>query len=302
MLAALLLATIVGLLAPLIPAADVVNHVRPILLAGALTAALAAARAGTRWQLGLAALIAATNLGLTARPFLTVAPASAAGRETIKLVTFNVWIHNRNSAALERFLRAELADIVILQELHPDVAGPLTHALRDLYPSTVHCTGQKSCDGAILSRRPWRVAKLALRAARRPPSVTAWYEEAGGSPLRLIGTHLARPDRPNLQSEQLHALIGDIGPDAPEREPVILAGDFNLTPWSWHLDRLSHQTGLRRLATLGATWPAHRRADVPMVLIDHVLVSRHFSVVSYRIGPRLGSDHLPVIVELARRP
>ncbi|HRD77492.1 MAG TPA: endonuclease/exonuclease/phosphatase family protein [Hyphomicrobiaceae bacterium] len=296
--------TSLGLLAPVVPMADAINHARPLLLFAALALAAVAWQVGTRLQRTAAGLAAAVNVALAAAPLLAVAPLSERSAQTFKVISFNVWIHNRNIAAIASFLRKEAADIVVLQELHAVVADVLMDKVRDLYPHAIHCTGLRACDGAILARRPWRDAHLMLRVAPRPPSVHARFEDDGaGGPLRVIGTHLARPDKPRLQAEQLHALIADIGaPGGPDDVPTVVAGDFNLTPWSWHLNVLSRQTGLMRPVTGGASWPAHRTTDEPMVLIDHVLVSRHFAVVSYRTGPRLGSDHLPVIVEFARRP
>jgi hypothetical protein len=67
----------------------------------------------------------------------------------------------------------------------------------------------------------------------------------------------------------------------------ILLGDLNVTPWSPHFRQLLQQTGLP--------------AQVPPLRIplDHCLVSPAFQVIERRVGPRLGSDHLPLIVTLA---
>ena len=47
-----------------------------------------------------------------------------------------------------------------------------------------------------------------------------------------------------------------------------------------------------------ATWPSVYRIPPMMIPIDHCLVSPDVRVVGRRVGPHIGSDHLPVIVEL----
>ena len=54
------------------------------------------------------------------------------------------------------------------------------------------------------------------------------------------------------------------------------------------------------------SWPAaaftrwNIRAPFPVLAIDHVYAGAAWRTVSVRRGPRLGSDHYPVVVVLAR--
>ena len=73
-----------------------------------------------------------------------------------------------------------------------------------------------------------------------------------------------------------------------------MAGDFNLSPFSWKLNRLLLTGGLRRHLTWSFSWPAHR--GMPFVLLDNVLSTSGFGA---RVGPGLGSDQRPVIADLA---
>lgn len=82
--------------------------------------------------------------------------------------------------------------------------------------------------------------------------------------------------------------------------PAILAGDFNMTPRSYRLQRLLAVAGLRRRAAFLRSWPAggHGGLPLPAFLIDHVLTTPDIRTVSIETGPNLGSDHLPVIARL----
>ena len=83
-------------------------------------------------------------------------------------------------------------------------------------------------------------------------------------------------------------------------EPVILMGDLNATPFSPAFVDFLRASRLRD-SRLGygnqATWPAAlRRAGIA---IDHCLVSPQVQVTGRQIGGDVGSDHLPVIVDLS---
>lgn len=88
---------------------------------------------------------------------------------------------------------------------------------------------------------------------------------------------------------------------------MIIAGDFNSTPWSFARRRDDRDFGLIRRTRALFTWPAekisHNRlpAPFPYLPIDHVYAGPGWATVSVERGPRLGSDHYPVVVTLAPR-
>jgi endonuclease/exonuclease/phosphatase (EEP) superfamily protein YafD len=84
---------------------------------------------------------------------------------------------------------------------------------------------------------------------------------------------------------------------------VIVAGDFNTSPWSPHFRELLAEAGLRNAAEGHgwiATWPSwFWPARVP---IDHVLVGGRLGAASLERGPHIGSDHYPVVADLRLSP
>jgi endonuclease/exonuclease/phosphatase (EEP) superfamily protein YafD len=97
----------------------------------------------------------------------------------------------------------------------------------------------------------------------------------------------------NAHMEWLADLVRQTDP------PVIAIGDLNCTPYSPHFRSLLGQSGLRdarRGFGIKPTWPA---ALGPLGLpIDHCLVSDGIGVTGFTIGPDIGSDHRPIIVDL----
>jgi endonuclease/exonuclease/phosphatase (EEP) superfamily protein YafD len=82
--------------------------------------------------------------------------------------------------------------------------------------------------------------------------------------------------------------------------PLVVAGDFNVTPYSpFYADWLA-QTRLRDTRyhrTFGATWPTY----LPFlgIPIDHIAVSPEFQTIAHRRLPNFDSDHYGILAEIA---
>jgi endonuclease/exonuclease/phosphatase (EEP) superfamily protein YafD len=84
-------------------------------------------------------------------------------------------------------------------------------------------------------------------------------------------------------------------------EPKICVGDLNASLWSpVYLDfaKQTKLTNVRQGFGLLPTWPTFMGFNWLMIPIDHCLVSSDICVVNAQTGERIGSDHLPLIVEL----
>ena len=85
--------------------------------------------------------------------------------------------------------------------------------------------------------------------------------------------------------------------------PVIVAGDYNQTPWTpWH-QRFLERSGL--IDAAGTSWPAPTRHPfwpfawrAIAIPIDRLSVRPGTGVNGLHVGPFLGSDHYPVTADL----
>jgi len=85
---------------------------------------------------------------------------------------------------------------------------------------------------------------------------------------------------------------------AAETHPVMLVGDFNSPTHNWVHHHLAD--GMTdAFSTAGSGWGATYYRDMPVVRIDHVLLSRELTPVRAEVLGPLFSDHLPQIVEVA---
>jgi endonuclease/exonuclease/phosphatase (EEP) superfamily protein YafD len=284
------------------PRFDILAHFAPLWLAAA-AATLAISfllRGPTRWAaagLSLAGVLAA---GVLIAPELLRstgphARADAPGR--IEIVQFNVWDENPDPEAVLRWLDRENPDIAVIEENSVRFEAALLRHPR----WRVACRG---CEVLMLSREP------ALRAqpVRNPeqpdevlPVTRAWFRDSRGV-FEVVGLHNQWPidAAPSLRERLVAQSI------AAARDParVIVAGDFNSTPWSFTRRGWDRAYGLPRRDRAIATWPARRPGLPgwllpPVLPIDHVYAGRAWATVSVRRGPRLSSDHYPLIVTLA---
>ena len=93
-------------------------------------------------------------------------------------------------------------------------------------------------------------------------------------------------------AERLKALPG----------PKAFIGDMNTTVWSPYLRDFTAASGLRNARQgfgVVPTWPMIWYLWPLQIGIDHCFVSRDVRVVNVRAGAAIGSDHLPLVVELA---
>ncbi|HEY5761350.1 MAG TPA: endonuclease/exonuclease/phosphatase family protein [Steroidobacter sp.] len=253
------------------------------------------------------AVAAAVGFGVSVVPLLPYAvgepvPSAVAStrEETFRLLSFNVWFRNRDMARVAEYIESSNADAVVLLELTQRQAA----ALVPLLPTYPHHQMQTGRMGAAVFTK-WPVLSADSVPLSQSGSVTAarvmldWR----GTPVNVLGVHLMWPMgsyNSKARNQELDTLVAF---SKAQRGPLLIAGDFNLTPWSEYFSDALEQSGLHDAALgfgLGRSWPA-QFAPVG-IRIDHCLLSRHWTAQSTRIGPDLGSDHLPLVADVMLQP
>lgn len=291
--------TLLGLLAPLAPSFEITNHFRPFTLGGFLVLLAAVWLFRARSLMLPVLCFAIVNVALFLLPLsfkASEASPTLAGAKTFKLISFNMWIGDRPLDDVARFLRAEDADVVLLQEFNSSHAKRLLPGLKEAYPHQLSCAEDRSCLMALLSKKPWSDAAFVKHSTSNPALIWARFG-SGSAAYRIATLHNAWPFHANAQEKHTNWLIEW---RKSISEPLLMAGDFNLTPFSWKLSKFAWKTGLKRYATYQRTWPGHRYA--PAFLIDNIFSSDAFRPIEVRTGPALQSDHLPLIARIAYRP
>ncbi|HKR37270.1 MAG TPA: endonuclease/exonuclease/phosphatase family protein [Steroidobacteraceae bacterium] len=246
--------------------------------------------------LGAASVLGAVLAAIPIVSYMGVPTARAeAGSASFRVVTFNTWFRNHDYAAIARFLEQTQADVIVLEELSREEGLRLGAHLHS-YP---HSHNDPQRHGAIVFARWPIVAAESLTMADGPARAARVTLDWHGTQVTVLGVHLHWPLGPT-NTRLRNTELDTIASFAAERtEPLIVAGDFNVTPWSRYFRAALDRSGLNDAAAghgLAPSWPAQ---FPPLgIRIDHCLVSRHWRSTDVRLGPSLGSDHLPLIADL----
>jgi endonuclease/exonuclease/phosphatase (EEP) superfamily protein YafD len=253
--------------------------------------------AGRWWKTGWAILIVALANLLTVLP-LYLQPATAVPTEAAwRVLSFNLLASNEQFAAVINYIEEVDADVVFLHE----VSRPWEVAL-DAADLDYHIYNNRSGDlifaTLVMTKDPAEVHSFGFEL-RGPRAVQV---DVDG--LTLLGIHPLSPTderRAHLRNQQL-GFVREWFESTPGLR--VVAGDFNATPWSYPFRRLVSESGAlnsQRGFGLQASYPV-RASALLRVPIDHLLFSDGLAVVDRHLGPALGSDHFPLVVDLALAP
>lgn len=226
----------------------------------------------------------------------------------IRIESFNVNVENQDYQAAINVVRNDQPDVALFIEVQDEWFKNLKTGLKDVFSYSFRSPG-----GGLTI-----FSKIRLQDAGGINLDGVGYHlttnlQLNGKLIHFIGTHPFVPVKPltfQHRNRQLLALEKYI---QQQQKPVILAGDFNLTPWSPYYRKFVKKTGLHNtrlgFGTL-PTWPHPTTyiTKIPSWLmslinipIDHCFVSKEFGVVNTRISGSANSDHAAIIADLVLR-
>jgi endonuclease/exonuclease/phosphatase (EEP) superfamily protein YafD len=227
-------------------------------------------------------------------------PTATGNVDEVVILTTNVWRNNTAPAAAAAAIAASGADVVLLQE-SKGIYNTQHAALTKTFPYVTKCRVY-TCELVIYSRWPLDPVRYRFRA----------HDGAQIGPS-LIHTRVHPPGRPDFEVVTMHfprtTPLGGVERTVPEElaqtlpafmdAHMILAGDLNLTPWTFALQRLDH--ALRPMTRITHSLPSYPGnmsvAGVPfppVMPIDHIYVGPAWLVRNVETLPIPGADHRAV--------
>jgi endonuclease/exonuclease/phosphatase (EEP) superfamily protein YafD len=230
-------------------------------------------------------------------------PSSSSGA-ALRFAACNVLYRNPEPARTIAWLRGAQLDAVLLQEITPgwrDALQVLAAEFPYQYYSAAWIQRLEGAPGRgalLLSRWPIEQVRAVALGAHTEPAIVAMLR-VNGQALHFIGAHTSWPLGRIVSVERDRQLLLLASLARAATGPIIVAGDFNITPFSPHYQALLAQSGLRSAAG-GPGWRPTWPTFLPIVgiEIDHVLVSASITVEKFERGPATGSDHWPVLAQL----
>jgi endonuclease/exonuclease/phosphatase (EEP) superfamily protein YafD len=298
----LALSTLFAFLAPAWWAFDLFSHFRVQYAVAALVLAIALLLL-RRWRAAwLPIVVAALNLWFVVPLFVateaTDVNAAAPARDHLRVLSVNVFGFNNEYDRVLDYVRRERPDVLVVLEVTPAWAAALSRLAPEYRYQWIH-PGDLRSGIALMSRRtPLGVQQIDLGGTGEP-SLLLTVPTADG-PLSILGTHLYWPlgDRvAAVRNRQLETL-GRVS--RSHETPLLIAGDLNVTQFSPHFRRLLREGSLRDCAAgrgLQPTWPA--RVPFLFIRIDHCVATQGVRVQDVRVGDYVGSDHYPIVIDVA---
>ena len=241
-------------------------------------------------------LLALLNVGVVLSATVSDGSSPTLTGPSFRAALSNVRTENQEYDRVLSFLANCDPDLIVLEEVDSLWISRLA-GLKRTYSHSIVEAREDNFGIALFSKLPIQHAEKLYLGDAEVPSISARIN-VNGRDLTVLATHPLPPGGPaysRVRNSQLAAISTYV---AEQHGPILLLGDLNATPWCHPFRKLMAATGLKRAAVgkgLHLSWPVE---FLPLrIPIDHCLVSSELAIASQRVGPNVGSDHFPLVVD-----
>lgn len=229
------------------------------------------------------------------------ATACPAGNR-LRLLEVNVQMTNKDAAKLVGMVQQLKPDVAWFQEVDDfwaDKLAPLTAEM----PNIVKKPLPNYFGVELMSRLRLVDAQVNQLMSSRNPSIFTGLELPSGQVIRLYAIHPQPPQMGQSTAERAGQLMATALAARADNVPHVIAGDLNAVPWEDIVER-TQRVGRFLDPRIGRglyiTWNAKRwYLRWPL---DQILPGQNFTLLSLRVLPPFGSDHMPYVAELCYDP
>ncbi|MEM9091133.1 MAG: endonuclease/exonuclease/phosphatase family protein [Cyanobacteria bacterium P01_F01_bin.53] len=266
-----------------------------------------------RPRLILLTLFCAALLSAQIAPWYVPSLQSTAST-SYRVLSANLNITNQRATKVLAWTEKEQPDLALFLEVNNVMAEKL-EALKTVMPYSSNQAYPYQPGAVLYSKYPLTDAKIQKFNTNNAVNLTAQVQvknKGKEQPISIVAIHPLPPMNRTFLKKR-NTVFSAVGEYVKQQiDPVLLIGDFNVTMWSPHYRSLVHQTNLKNtrkgFGTL-PTWPVNlSRYFTPtlgflerfiQIPIDQCLVSPSLSVTGMHTGDNLGSDHLPIVIDLS---
>jgi endonuclease/exonuclease/phosphatase (EEP) superfamily protein YafD len=218
--------------------------------------------------------------------------------KNMQVLSANVLRSNKKYDRVISLVRKEQPDLALFIEVNDGWSSALEQ-LKDILPYSLSYPQEGYYGIALYSKFSLENGVFQEFGAKGIVSIVAQVT-VGEETVKVIGTHPVPPlsfDQEKARNKQLAEISRYL---QQINDPKIVFGDLNITMWSPYYKEFVTTTGMRNARSgfgVQPTW--YMKSPIFYIPIDHCLVSPDIQVRNSRVGENVGSDHLPIIVDLA---
>jgi endonuclease/exonuclease/phosphatase (EEP) superfamily protein YafD len=218
--------------------------------------------------------------------------------QNLRVLSTNVLRSNKKYDRVISLVREEQPDLALFMEV-TDTWSSALEQLKDILPYALSYPQDSYYGIALYSKFPLENGVFQEFGVKGIISIVAQVT-VGEEKLKVIGSHTFPPTGFRLEKGRNKQLAEISRYLQTITTPKIVFGDLNITMWSPYYKDFVATTGMRNArAGFGVQPTWYKKSPIFYIPIDHCLVSPDISVQNSRVGDPVGSDHLPIIVDLA---
>lgn len=223
---------------------------------------------------------------------------------TITVMVINVYQDNIEYQGVLNLIHKEIPDIVLLVETDKNWAIAMNE-LKTSHPNFVEIPQDNTYGMIFYSKLPILEHKVLHLIDQEVPSIQALVELESGDKVKIFAIH-PKPPVPteNPKSTERDAEILLVGKKVKDYdEPTFVIGDLNDVGWSYTNELFLKISGLldpRRGRGMFNTFNA--KYFFLRWPLDHIFVSKHFTLDNLRLHQNIGSDHFPISTKFSLKP
>jgi len=219
------------------------------------------------------------------------------GFETYRIASANIYARNDSFDLVASWINRENPDFVVLLEASYPWESQMRQRLPQ-YPHQKHIIRHRGLGKLLISKLPFEDFDTLASVGGRTetPVVTVRRNNA---PVRIAGLHTNWPMHYGGAMNRNKELERIARVAKQTSMPLVALGDYNITPFSKHFQKMTRDGDLRR-ASAGRGW-LHSWPTFFMpagIQIDHVMITPSIQVAGYDTGAGLNSDHKWVMADL----
>lgn len=260
----------------------------------------------SKWRrIGYGVLGAAVINLVVVLPLYVGSPGhSEAAAPSLRVMSFNLLSTNESFSEVIEYIESTDPDIVFLYEASRPWEVAMESAGLDY--EIIRPRSDTLIFGTLVLVRGEDIQGVSFGFAEiQPRAVEVIYRPTGWpESVSILSTHPLAPTE-KARAALRDAQLGFAGDWAAAREGAFfVVGDFNATPWSSPFRKLLAAAPLRNSQIGFGLQPSFPSSSVFLmrVPIDHLVHSPALIVRDRQMGPALGSDHFPLLVDLELAP